>query len=54
MIPGLFGSPAVIPLSPPAPIRSQSRIEISANLPRERTATAPESCCAPVTQYGKR
>jgi len=54
MIPGCNGSPAVYPLSPPAPIGSQSRIEISANLPRVRTATAPESCCAPVTQYGER
>ena len=52
--PGLSGSPAVKPLSPPAPIGSQSRIEISANFPRERTATAPLSCCAAVTQYGKR
>ena len=43
-----------MPLSPPAPIGSQSRIEISANLPRLQTATAPLSCCAPVTQYGKR
>src|SRR5674476_1549126 len=51
--PGLSGSPAVKPLSPPAPTGSQSRIVIAANLPRERTPTAPLSCCAPVTQYGK-
>ena len=43
-----------IPLRSHLGPQSQSRVEISANLPRERTATAPLSCCAPVTQYGKR
>src|SRR3954471_6348590 len=32
------------------PIGSQSRMAMVANFPRDRTATAPLSCCAPVTQ----
>src|SRR5262249_39129684 len=52
-IDGFSGSGAVKPDSPPAHSGSQSRIVMLANLPRERTRTAPLSCCAPVTQYGK-
>ena len=37
----------------PAQSGSQSRIVMPANRPRVRTRTAPLSCCAPVTQYGK-
>ena len=54
MMPGWAESPAVYPLSPPGAIGSQSRMVMDENLPRDRTATAPLSCCAPVTQYGVR
>ena len=33
---------------------SHSRVQISACGLRVATPTAPLSCCAPVTQYGKR